>query len=436
MRQGCSTADWKTLALAQDGSVILQTSVSDRVFAGAPSVVALPGGRIVAAMDQFGPGVRDLPGTKGKLTQYNRWLQGCIYTSNDKGQTWVHRADFPFCNPCLFRDGATLYLIGHDDNLQIIKSLDGGETWSKPAALTRDGGYGDTSPQAPASVFAANGYLYAVAMKIADASQGGSLYSRLTPVLMRAAQNSGLASAKAWSFFSPEKTLAALLPAGVPEGFGVPLFPAGDKGQGLEVSRGRRANPAGWSAGHAVQVRDPRHLWYDARSHAVYLLFRADLHRSNTAILMKATEDAAGGVVFAFERAPSGKSWALLPLPGGQAKFDILFDEPSGFYWLAGNQATDSMTRPERLPEARTGLPCDETHRLQLHFSRNLVDWCFAGLITTGSQPQEHRHSCSLAVRGSDLCAVCCSGDATSRTPAETSRITFHLIPDFRELAY
>jgi hypothetical protein len=435
MRQGCAPTDWKTLPLAQDGTVVLQTSAADRVFAGSPSVVALPGGRIVVAVDQFGAGVRDLPGTKGKLTQYNRLLRGSIFSSNDKGQTWTHRADFPFCNPCLFRDGATLYLIGHDDNLQIIKSPDGGESWSKPVALTRDGAYGDTSVQSPAGVLAAHGYVYAVAMRVTQDGPG-SLHSRLAPVLMRAAENSGLASAKAWSFFSPEKTLAALLAAGgMPEGFGVPLFPTMEKSRGIEVSRGRWANPVGWSAAHAVQVRDPAHLWYDSRSHAVHLIFRADMHRSNMGVLMKASEDASGAVSFAFERTPSGRSWTLLPLPGGQAKFDILFDEPSGLYWLASNQSTDSMTRPERLPEARSGLPCDETHRLQLHYSRNLVDWSYAGLITAGGLPQEHRHSCSLSVRGSDLCAVCCVGDAASRTTADTTRVTFHLIPDFRDLA-
>jgi hypothetical protein len=41
-----------------------------------------------------------------------------------------------------------------------------------------------------------------------------------------------------------------------------------------------------------------------------------------------------------------------------------------------------------------------------------------------------------MAVRGSDLSVVCCRGEEASRTAADTTRITHHLIPNFRELVY
>ena len=42
----------------------------------------------------------------------------------------------------------------------------------------------------------------------------------------------------------------------------------------------------------------------------------------------------------------------------------------------------------DRLPEDRYNLPNNERRRLQLHFSKNMIDWCFAGLVAVG--PAEH----------------------------------------------
>jgi geranylgeranyl diphosphate synthase type II len=42
------------------------------------------------------------------------------------------------------------------------------------------------------------------------------------------------------------------------------------------------------------------------------------------------------------------------------------------------------MTRKELLSSERFNIPCDERDRLQLSFSKNMVDWCFAGLVAKG----------------------------------------------------
>jgi hypothetical protein len=433
-RTGGTPGDWRIVPLAQDGSLVAQTSFQDRVFTGSPSVLALPGGRLICAFDRLGPGVRALPGTKGKLEHFNRWLQGRIFASNDRGLSWQSRGDFPFCNPCLFRDGATLYLMGHDDNLQIMKSLDGGETWSKPSAITREGGYGDIYTQSPASVLSANGHVYAIAMRIADFSYRGALACKAVPVLLRAQQNSVLTNSKSWSLHTPGKTLPDLLPPDTPSGMGTPLFSTGERGEGKPVSRGRWAYPPGWSGAHILQIPETDHLWAESSGHKFFILARAELHRTNLAALLVAREDAAGSVSFDFEQTAAGKPWAFLPLPGGHGKFDVFYDETSRLFWLVSGQSTDSMARPERLSDQRQGLPCDEANRLQIHVSRNLIDWNFAGLVTAGKRPADARTACSAAVRGSDLSIVCCGGEDASRTAADTTRITHHLIPNFREL--
>jgi len=49
-----------------------------RVYAYTPGLARLPSGRLVATMDQGGPGVRDLPGPKGLRGEGSGAWQGLI----------------------------------------------------------------------------------------------------------------------------------------------------------------------------------------------------------------------------------------------------------------------------------------------------------------------------------------------------------------------
>ncbi|MBN2712819.1 MAG: hypothetical protein JXR97_10375 [Planctomycetes bacterium] len=44
------------------------------------------------------------------------------------------------------------------------------------------------------------------------------------------------------------------------------------------------------------------------------------------------------------------------------------------------------MINHERMPSNRHGLPDNERRRLQLHFSTDMIDWCFAGLVAIGPE--------------------------------------------------
>ncbi|MDH7570776.1 MAG: exo-alpha-sialidase, partial [Armatimonadota bacterium] len=125
-----------------------------------------------------------------------------------------------------------------------------------------------------------------------------------------------------------------------------------------------------------------------------------------------------------------------VPCPGGHLKFHILWDEPSRLFWLVSSQATDSMTRPDRLPATRYNLPNNERHRLALHFSRNCIDWCFAGMVAVGKSPKEARNYASMVVDGDDLHILSRSGDARAKSAHDGNLITFHTVQRFRELVY
>jgi hypothetical protein len=185
-----------------------------------------------------------------------------------------------------------------------------------------------------------------------------------------------------------------------------------------------------------VQVTDRDHYWHDPAGRTFHLLARGSTHRSNLAVLLRVVETEAALARFDPQLTPAGTRQLFLPLPGGHLKFDIFYDSPSRLFWLVSSQATDSMTRPERLRPERYRLPAEELHRLQLHFSRNLVDWCFAGYIAGGQQPRESHHTPSAAVRGNDLCVLCSTGLPADRSAQDTAVIAYHCIPNFRELVY
>ena len=117
-------------------------------------------------------------------------------------------------------------------------------------------------------------------------------------------------------------------------------------------------------------------------------------------------------------------------------KFHILYDEITQLFWLLSTQTTDSMTRAELLPKDRFNLPYNERHRLQLHFSRNCIDWCFAGLVTKTDSPRQARHYASMVIDGDDLLVLSRSGDERAANAHNGNMITFHRIRDFRQLVY
>ena len=117
-------------------------------------------------------------------------------------------------------------------------------------------------------------------------------------------------------------------------------------------------------------------------------------------------------------------------------RFHILYDGLSGLFWLLSTIATDSMTRPDRLPDNRYNLPNNERHILGLHFSRNCIDWCPAGVVTKGDSAGEGRHYASMVVDGEDLHVLSRSGDSRAKSAHDTNLITFHTIKKFRDLVY
>jgi len=365
-----------------------------RITLGAPSLAALPNGKLLAAFDQSGPDVKGLSGKKGHDAKRNRWMQGLVYRSADGGETWQRVASYPFRRASLFRDGGDLYLLGEaSGGLCLMRSPDGGASWSAPMDLT-----GDVSAEtAPTAVAACGGHWVMPVLAPAGGERGLQIW--------HAPRGASLMNRKAWAAGPVSPPLAALLPK-ESGACGVP-WPG--------------TAPA-WRNPLILADAPPGFPWTEAGGWP--LLASAVSGREHWAVWLAVSADDFS--VRPVEAGP-GRPWLWIPLPGGHARFDLFRDEPSGLYWLAG-----AMGAPG-LAAGRGAGRLEQSRALGAWVSENLVDWQWAGsLLAGGEGPEGVRCDPAAAVTGGDWVVACRAGGEGSRRARETTRILCIRRGDFR----
>ena len=391
--RGCMT-DMRETNVGPE-TVVYAVPEDKRISVGAPSLIALPNGKLLAAFDQTGPDVKGLNGKKGHDAKRNRWMQGRVMASADGGATWQLAATFPFRRASLFRDGGDVYLLGEaSGGLCLMRSPDGGGSWSAPMELT-----GDLDLWlAPTAALADGESWFVPALLPSGGGMGVTVF--------RAPRGASLMNRKAWMQGPVSLPLAQLLPAPSGMGCGVPL--------------GGTA-PA-WRDPVLVKIADPKHPWHAAG--ILHVLGATSSGRQHWAAVARlATADLA----LAPQTDPDGAPWTWLPVPGGHEKFDLWYDEPSRTYWLAGSRGLPG------LPLGASAAREEGLHRLGLWTSENLADWRLAAaLVAGGDGPAGIRCDPAAAVCGNDLVWVCRAGGARSRNARETAQITCGRVAQFR----
>lgn len=410
-------------ALAQDHVVFDESPDPATIPLYTPSILRLPSCRLVGASERSGQWK--------KLG--NPWAR--IKTSDDGGLTWTLRAEAGITHGRLFTAGKSVYYLGHDGDLKIMRSDDDGVTWTEPVVLTS----GQSWHQTAANVWHAKGNVYLVMERGTAKTIKGWGVGELAPVLMRAKETDDLTRIESWTFAS-ELVFADVVP-GYRENntatdlFGVPFFAQTYPKPNVLAPR-RPMAPMGWLETNVVQITDPNHYWYDPAGKTFNLFMRAHTGGTGYAAMAKVVENDDGTMTTSLVAAPSGKTMLFIPFPGGQMRFHIVYDAQTKLYWMLGTQATDSMSRIETLAPDRFDLPNNERQRMVLHFSKNMVDWCFAGLVAAGPGNKGSRHYASMDIDGNDLVILSRSGDERAQSAHNGNLITFHRVKNFRDLVY
>jgi hypothetical protein len=211
------------------------------------------------------------------------------------------------------------------------------------------------------------------------------------PVVMSASLESDWLRSESWSFSNALTYDAALRENAIASVPGIPFYPPNTH---LDERRlGRIIQQPGWFESNMVQIVDPEHIWFDPEGRTFHIFMRGNNGGLvNMAVLAKAVHRSDGTIHVSLEKTPSGQPILHLPLPGGHNRFHLTYDPLSKLYWLVSLQTTDSMRQVKRLNPKRWNLPDNERHRLALHFSKNCVDWCFAGLIAKVDDDGQSRH--------------------------------------------
>jgi hypothetical protein len=295
---------------------------------------------------------------------------------------------------------------------------------------------GQSWHQAPSNVLYSRGRIYLVMERITDPKE--YYQSVLAPTVMSAPVDTNLLKRESWTFSSELTFRQAWAQAGPARLIGVPFYPINYAWVGPVKGRTqRKMNPLSWLETNVVQFQDPNHIWHDPTGRTIHLWMRAHTGATNMACVAKAVEsEDAKTITVSLEKAPSGETMLYVPCPGGQMKFHILYDGETRLFWLLSSQATDSMARIDRLPPERFDLPNNERHRLQLNFSRNCVDWCFAGLVADSGHPDQARSYASMVIDGEDIHVLSRSGNAKAKNAHDGNLISFHTVRQFRKLVY
>ncbi len=405
------------MSLIADEHVVFQSPDPERIYCYSPSILKLRSGRLVVSFDLGGPGVGELAGETAPNGDFGLSNQTRILISDDGGATWHECARLPVRHARLFEAGESLYLLGHSGAMRIFRSRDQGEHWPERAVLESTHSW----HQAPCAVDYRHGRVYLTMEQV----QPGATWPGVAPVLMAAEEHEDLLQPAAWRFSEP---LDFRREVPLPVSCGVPFFPTG------LTAPGRFCGDPGWLESHVLRLYDPDHLFFDPDDRAMLILMRAHTGLANLGAVALGTDLPDGTLTLRLLRTPGGAPLVYLPLPGGQMKFHIVYDPVSQCYWLASSRTTDSMTRPDRLPPDRYGLPDNERNQLQLHVSRNLFDWHYVGLAACGATPRESRHYAAMTIDGEDLLLLARSGSPRARSAHNGDLITLHRVRAFRDL--
>jgi hypothetical protein len=389
-----------------DETVVFR-SPDNSVYCYTPSVIHVNNKRLVASFDLSGKGLHKYfppPYTSVGDCSGNQ-LQ--IMISDDLGKTWRQTARLAMLHATLFQVHDDLYVIGHAGALYIARSSDYGETWTEPVLLNDEYRWHQSS----CNMEIWQEHVYIAFEYTLPVSEGQWCWPNVMPVILSCRVDKDLLDPQNWHFgksVSPEALLNTINPnCGKPHDYPFVL------------------------ESNLIRLRQTDHEFYRNGDLNLFLIMRTTYDFGSTGAVLKACSRDPGQTDLDFVYRDDGSKFFFFPMPGGNMKFYLQYDEPSGYYWLAASQSNDYF-----LKSSADRLDGGPRQRLCLYFSKDCFSWCFAGLIAQGEGRSGSRHYSTFTVVGNDLYVLSRSGTAESECQHNGNMITLHRIENFRDLAY
>lgn len=364
-----------------------------------------------APVIRVGPGVVAPDGTSVCLVLVSR--------SRDHGATWevVSRLTFTRrVEAMLLARGPDVYLLivpyDKDGILLATASQDQGATWSEPVEVIRHTGTAGAGSvkkgdRAPTEAVSAAQEHWFCAHQTAMVEVDGRLYLTLSERCQTVGVAvcdlaKGVLNPMAWR-------LSAQVEMPIPAELSRGLFP-GPSMRCLE--------------GNVILVKG-----------RLRVVARAVIDRYGTAGMAAVFDLEDDGVM------PKLVFSQLHPLPGGQCKFCIVYDDPSKLYWMASNLPANSqgwVETPDNLPKG------NDRRILMLWYACDALNWFPAGCIAHTTRLTEAFMYPSLVVDGDDLAILSRTSKRVEGLQEENRAkngfhdanfLTFHRVKDFRALA-
>lgn len=378
--------------LAQDFAKVFHNSDRARYVDG-PGIAKLGDGTLVAVV----PVVPRAEGLKGKVRS-GKSSTTHVLQSRDAGRSWQPVAQLPYYVATPWQHRGALYLFAmpegtefRNDDLELLRSTDGGRSWSKPVVLCQGHFW-----NCPSGMVIRDDRLY-------WAFDDLGLGAKRGPRVIAGDLSRDPMDPRSWRISDP-------IPyPGAPKAMVNPTYLKHyDKGRYLEPN--------------VIEV---------AGKLRVMLCVKPANYYTTGLSAVCDLNDQSDRLDFAFTQ--------FHPRPGGQQQFNILWDERSRMFWSLANLAVDSEERYGWFEAARKqgnydGTGGKDRRFLMLFYGVDGLNWFQAGCVAQAAKLSQSFNYPHAIVDGDDL-AIIARASINAPSQHDADHATFHRVRDFRRLA-
>jgi hypothetical protein len=377
--------------LAQDYTIVFHNP-NPEFYVEGPGLVKMDDGAFVAVVPVV---------PRNEWSAERRATQSVthILRSTDGGKTWQPASQLPYYSAAPWMHDGALYLFVNkggtkvrNDDLLLLRSNDGGKTWSEPVTLFT-GHYWNCHT----GMVQRKDRLYWATDDLALGNKRG-------PRLIAGDLTGDIMNPNAWRLSEPVPF------PGVPEALTNPRFEA-----------------------LTSQYLEPNVL--DVRGQ-LRVLMTVKPKRQSTAGLcaMLDAEDKDGKLALKFTQ--------FHPMPGGQLKFCVIWDDTSHMFWATANHVVDSQgvfpwwTEGEKRGNVRyaSGLGGNDRRFLMLMYGIDGLNWMQAGCVAQAAKVSQSFMYARPVIDGDDL-AIIARTSINAPNQHDADHATFHRVKEFRKLA-